>query len=88
MLAETSLTIFAQSLAVYRRDFFRRKSGRQHHFKHLDFFAMSHFAVANLRGLMGARSRLQAHSALTFVFKFDPALEDVHLTGVGRGFNE
>lgn len=64
-------------LAVYRRDFFRYETRRKDNFQHLDVVAMPQLAVANAGWLVDARSGLQADNALTFIFEFDPALQNI-----------
>ena len=51
---------------------------RQHDLQHFDVFAVSDLAVANLGGLIDARSGFEAHPALTLVLELDPALQDVN----------
>lgn len=65
-------------LTVYSSDFFCCKTRRKHNFQHLDVRAVTQFAVANTGRLVDARSGLKANNALSFIFEFDPAFQNIN----------
>lgn len=64
-------------LSAYRCDFCCCETRRQDNFQHLDVIAVTQLAMANAGWLMDARSGLKANNALTFVFEFNPALQNI-----------
>lgn len=66
------------TLWVYRGDFFGREIRRQYDFEQFDVRTVAYLSVANSGWLMNARSGLKPDHALSFVFEFNPALQDVY----------
>ena len=71
------LALRGRKLAVYRGHLYGRKTGRENHLKHLNVMAVAEFAMANLGRLMDTRPRLEAHHALAFILKLNPAPQNV-----------